>query len=143
VQFRRPCQRLGGSRLVTTFCTEFTSHSPPPPPLLPALTPSAGELEVSRTGGGLPPYSTRSSLEAQNSRPHFLAAFSRLLSRCHGGATGVLFRAHGPPPLPARQGVSIGTAGCACLGFVVRYLFNHRRPSYTISAGPPPSWQTS
>src|SRR2546423_13485276 len=48
---------------------------------------------------------------------------------------------HGPPPLPARQGVSIGTAGCACLGFVVRYLFNHRRPSYTISAGPPPSWQ--
>ena len=35
---------------------------------------------------------------------------------------------HGPPPLPARQGVSIGTAGCACLGFVVRYLFDHRLP---------------
>src|SRR5271155_1151439 len=32
----------------TTFCTELTSHSPPPTPLLPALTPSAGELKVSR-----------------------------------------------------------------------------------------------
>jgi hypothetical protein len=81
----------------TTFCTELTSHSPPPTPLLPALTPSAGELKVSRTGGGLPPHSTRSSLEAQNGRPHFLAAFSRLLSRRHGGATGVLFRAPRSP----------------------------------------------
>jgi hypothetical protein len=42
---------------------------------------------------------------------------------------------HGPPRLPARQGVSIGTAGCACLGFVVRYLFDRRLPSCTISAG--------
>src|SRR5256885_484213 len=35
---------------------------------------------------------------------------------------------HGPPPLLTRLGVSIGTAGCACLGFVVRYLFDHRLP---------------
>jgi hypothetical protein len=48
---------------------------------------------------------------------------------------------HGPPPLPARQGVSIGTTGCACLGFVVHYLFDHRLPSCTISAGLPPPWQ--
>src|SRR4051812_21070643 len=44
---------------------------------------------------------------------------------------------HGPRPLPARKGVSIGTAGCACLGFVVRYLFDYRLPSCTISAGLP------
>ena len=31
----------------TTFCVELTSHSPPPTPLLPALTPSAGEHQVS------------------------------------------------------------------------------------------------
>jgi hypothetical protein len=36
-----------------------------------------------------------SQFEAQNGLPHFLPAFSRLLSRRHGGATIVLFRAHG------------------------------------------------
>ena len=57
-------------------------------PLLPALTLTAGEHQVS----GPASYSTRSSLEAQNGLPHFLAAFSRLLSRRHGGATGILLR---------------------------------------------------
>src|SRR5271163_3741760 len=72
----------------TTFCVELTSHSPPPTPLLPALTLSAGEhqvsggeLKVSRTGGGPASQSTRSSLGAQNGLPLFLAAFSKSLSR--------------------------------------------------------------
>ena len=31
----------------TRFCVELTSHSPSPTPLLPTLTPSAGEQQVS------------------------------------------------------------------------------------------------
>jgi len=41
------CQGSSWQHKTTTFCTELTSHSPPPPPLLPALIPSAGEHEVS------------------------------------------------------------------------------------------------
>jgi hypothetical protein len=124
-----------------TFCTELTSHSPPPTPLLPALTPSAGELKVSRTRGDC-----LHILRARRSKPKMAALlfWRPFQDSCRVAMVEPpvsYLEPHGPPPLPARQGVSIGTAGCACLGFVVRYLFNHRRPSYTISAGPPPSWQ--
>src|SRR2546423_15592663 len=50
----------------TTFCTELTSHSPPPTPLLPALPLSAGERQVSggefkvSRPGGAASHSTRS-----------------------------------------------------------------------------------
>jgi hypothetical protein len=138
---------LGGSRTIT-FCVELTSHSPPPTPLLPALTPSAGEhqvsgdeFKVSRTRGGPASHSTRSSLEAQNGRPHFLAAFLRLLSCRHGGATGVLFRVPRSPAAACQiKSVSIGTAGCACWACRARSL---RQPSTyrTISAGLPPLCQ--
>jgi hypothetical protein len=123
----------------TTFCTELTSHSPPPPPLLPALTlstgehkASEGESKVSRSGP-LPHNSTRSSLEAQNGLLHS-GGLSRLLPRRHGGATGVLFRTHGPRRSPPERYLNQD-----------RYLL----PEYTISSTTvsllhyllPPLWQ--
>jgi hypothetical protein len=86
----------------TEICIEVTFHSPPPTPLLPALTLSAGEHKVS--GGefevsrqvGLPHNLRAPRSKAQNGLPLFLAAFSRLLSRRHGGATSFLLRVHGP-----------------------------------------------
>jgi hypothetical protein len=111
--------------------------NPPPTPHLPAPTLSAGEHQVSggefkvSRPGGRASQSTRSSLKAQNSLPHFWATFSRLLSRRHGGATSVLFRAHGPRR--CTLDVSIGTASSACLA---RRTLSLRPPSppCTISA---------
>src|SRR4051794_38664911 len=81
-----------------------TWHSPLPTPLLPALTLSAGEYRVS--GGelkvsrqvGLPHNPRACRPKPKNGLPLFLAAFSRLLSCRHGGATGflLLLRVHGP-----------------------------------------------
>jgi len=81
----------------TEICIELTFHSPPPTPLLRALTLSAGEHKVS--GGesrvrvsrrvGLPHNLRAPRSKPKNGLPLFLAAFSRLLSCRHGGATGV------------------------------------------------------
>jgi hypothetical protein len=84
----------------TEFCIELTSHSPPPTPLLRALTLSAGEHKVS--GGesrvsrqvGLPHNLRAPRSKLKNILPLLLAAFSRLLS-CRHGATSVLLRVHG------------------------------------------------
>jgi hypothetical protein len=71
---------------VTEICIELTFYSPPPTPLLPALTLSAGEhkvsvgeFEVSRQVG-LPHNLRAPRSKAQNGLPLFLAAFLRLLS---------------------------------------------------------------
>jgi hypothetical protein len=89
---------------LTEICIQVTWHSPPPTPLLPALTLSAGEYRVS--GGelkvsrqvGLPRNLRARRPKPKNGLPLFLAAFSRLLSCRHGGATGflLLLRVHGP-----------------------------------------------
>ena len=127
---------LGSSRL-DTFCVELTIHSPPPPPLLPAPTLSAGESKVSRRLG-LP----RSS-RAPRSKPKTASIFGGLLETpvlCrHGGATGFLLRSYSP---------------CRCLRdgyriWVCRLRFWARRvlslrppsPSYATSSAPPPPWQ--
>jgi hypothetical protein len=88
----------------TDSCIQLTWHSPSPTPLLPALTLSAGECRVS--GGelkvsrqvGLPRNPRARRPKPKNGLPLFLAAFSKLLSCRHGGATGVLLllRVHGP-----------------------------------------------
>jgi len=87
----------------TTFCTELTSHSPPPTPLLPALTLSAGEHKVS--GGeskvsrrvGLPRSSRAPRSRPQNGLPLFLVAFLETPVLCrHGGTTGFLLRGYSP-----------------------------------------------
>jgi hypothetical protein len=106
--------------LCTEICMELTFHSPPPTPLLPAPTLSAGEYKVSggelKVSGrvGSASQSTRSSLEAQNGLPLFLAAFSRLLLCRHGGATGFLLKSPRPLPLPARLLSYLGLPA-ACL----------------------------
>jgi hypothetical protein len=106
--------------LCTEICMELTFHSPPPTPLLPAPTLSAGEYKVSggelKVGGrvGSASQSTRSSLEAQNGLPLFLAAFSRLLLCRHRGATGFLLKSPRPLPLPARLLSYLGLPA-ACL----------------------------
>jgi hypothetical protein len=89
---------------LTEICIQLTWHSPSPTPLLPALTLSAGEYRVS--GGelkvsrqvGLPRNPRARRPKPKNGLPLFLAAFSKLLSCRHGGATGVLLllRVHGP-----------------------------------------------
>ena len=83
---------------------QLTWHSPSPTPLLPALTLSAGEYRVS--GGelkvsrqvGLPRNPRARRPKPKNGLPLFLAAFSKLLSCRHGGATGflLLLRVHDP-----------------------------------------------
>ena len=95
-----------------------------------------GELKVSRTRGrrGLP----RDSC-ARRSKPKMagLIFWRPFQDSCRVAMVEPpvsYLKPHGPPPLPARQGVSIRTAGCARLGFVVHYLFDHRLPSCTISA---------
>jgi hypothetical protein len=94
-------QVLAGSRLVTTFCVELTSHSPPPTPLLPALTLSAGEHQVS--GGEFKvsrPGALPHILLARRSKLKMAFYFwwpSRASCFCrHGGATGFLRRFYGP-----------------------------------------------
>ena len=102
-------------------------------------------MKVSRTGGGreggLPrnPHARRSKLKM--AALIFWRPFQDSCRVAMVEPPVSYLEPHGPPPLQARQGVSIGTAGCGCLGFVVRSLFDHRLPSCTISAGPPPSWQ--
>jgi hypothetical protein len=60
---------------------------------------------VSRSGEACPHNLRARRSEPKNGLPQFLAAFSRLLPCRHGGATGVLFRAHGLPRrcLPERR----------------------------------------
>jgi hypothetical protein len=118
------------------ICIELAFHSPPPTPLLPAPTLSAGEYKVSGRGG---PQPTCSSLEAQNGLPLFLMAFSRLLSCRRGGATRFLLKVHGPLPLPGERVISVRSAGWACFARCVRSL---RSPSsyYAVSSRLPPLW---
>jgi hypothetical protein len=98
---------------------------------------SGGTFKVSQTKGGPSLHSTRSSLEAQNGRPHFLEAFLRLLSRCHGGATGVPFRAHGPRRCPQDRASQLGLL--AVLVWLARTLsFRPPSTSCTISTRLPP-----
>jgi hypothetical protein len=62
----------------------------------------------------------------------FFRGFFKTLSRRHGGATGALFRAHGPhrcPPEASQLGLL-----AVLVWLVVRYLFDHRLPR----ALPPP-----
>ena len=89
---------------LTEICIQLTWYLPSPTPLLPALTLSAGEYRVS--GGelkvsrqvGLPHNLYTRCPKPKNDLPLFLAAFSKLLSCCHGGATGILLllRVYGP-----------------------------------------------
>jgi hypothetical protein len=74
-----------------------------------------GELKVSRTGGGGLPCNPR----ARRSKPKMAALFfwrpfqdSCRVAMVEPPVSNL--EPHGPPPLPARKGVSIGTAGCAC-----------------------------
>jgi hypothetical protein len=93
-----------GPRVVDAEERQVTWHSPPPTPLLPALTLSAGEYRVS--GGelkvsrqvGLHRNSRARRPKPKNGLPLFLAAFSKLLSCRYSGATGVLLllKVHGP-----------------------------------------------
>ena len=125
---------------LTEICIELTSHSPPPTPLLPALTPSAGEYRVS--GGelkvsrqvGLPrnPHARRP--KPKNGLPLFLAAFSRLLSCRHGGATGFLLL------LTCEVAISVRSAGRTCSTRRMRSL-RLRSASCAISSGLPPLWE--
>ena len=70
---------------LTQICIQLTWHSPPPTPLLPVFTLSAGEYRVS--GGelkvsrqmGLPRNLGARRPKPKNGLPLFLAAFSRLL----------------------------------------------------------------
>jgi hypothetical protein len=119
----------------TEICIELTFHSPPPTPLLRALTLSAGEHKVSRGESrvsrqvGLPHNLRAPRSKPKNGLPLFLAALSRLLSCRHGGATGVIgigqMLLGKTPPFP-------GTAE-PVPGNIHRFRY-HRRPldqSYT------------
>jgi len=83
-----------GAQKRTEICIQLTWHSPPPTPLLPALTLSAGEYRVS---GGELKVSRQVGLP-RNPRARRPKPVSKLLSCRHGGATGflLLLRVHGP-----------------------------------------------
>jgi hypothetical protein len=124
----------------TEIWIQLTLHSPPPTPLLPPPTLSAGESKVSRRVG-LPRSFTRSSLKARNGLPLFLVAFS-ILPFCVAMVEPPVSYLEAPVPAAAcEMAIIFGSAGCA---YLARRVLSLRPPcpSYaTLSLLPPLLWQ--
>src|SRR5271170_5267691 len=86
---------LGERKLRTKICIDLTFHSPSPTPPHSERKVSGGKSRVSRQVG-LPHNLRAPHSKPKNGLPLFLAAFSKLLSCRHCGATGVLLRVHDP-----------------------------------------------
>ena len=103
-------------------------------------------MKVSRTGAAPAlhsiPFYSRSLLESPKMGSlYFWRPFQELLSRRHGGATGVLFRVpRSLLPLPATRRLN-WDCRLSLFGLVVHSLIDHCPTSCTLSAGLPPLWQ--
>jgi hypothetical protein len=126
----KDCQQesLSWRQKTTEIWIQLTLHSPPPTPLLPPPTLSAGESKVNRRVG-LPRSFTRSSLEARNSLPLFLVAFSTLPFYIAMVEPPVSYLEALVPAAACEIAIIFRSAGCACLARRVLSL-RLPRPSY-------------
>jgi hypothetical protein len=118
----------------TENCGELTFHSPPPTPLLPAPTLSAGESRVSEgeswvksTGGAS--QSTRSSLESQNGLPLFFGCLLETPRRVAMVEPPVSYLKFMVPDATCEIAISVESAGRA-LFCLPCHLFDRPLPSY-------------